>query len=267
MKIVKKYPDGIFSWVDLTTTDIAGAHVFYSGLFGWEPDPTPLPDDGGSYTNFRIDGYSVAGGGQMPPDMAASGMPSFWTSYVNHHDVDAVAARVAEAGGTVLFPPMDIMDQGRMGMFVDPQGATFGVWQPAAHIGAQVVNQPNSLVWNELQARDPKAAIAFYNSVFGWAVREDPHYTMWQDDNERVHCGLMRIDESWGDVPPNWLAYFLVEDVDAAAARAIELGGVAHHGPTDFGDMGRLAVLGDPQGAVFAVINFNGPVDEPPGTD
>lgn len=266
MKIVKKYPDGMFSWVDLATTDIAGAHAFYSGLFGWEPDPAPLPG-GGSYTNFRIDGYSVAGAGQIPPDMAASGMPPVWTSYVNYSDIDALAARVAEAGGTVLFPPMDIMDQGRMVMFQDPTGAAFGAWQPAAHIGAQVVNQPNSLVWNELQTRDPETAIAFYNKVFGWVEQSDPHYTMWQDGNGRFHCGLVRIGESWGDMPANWLAYFLVEDVDAAAARAVELGGVVHHGPADFGDMGRLAVLGDPQGATFAAIRFNGPVDEPPGTE
>ena len=266
MKIVKQYPDGMFSWVDLTTTDIEGAHAFYSGLFGWQPDPQPLPG-GGSYTNFRLNGYAVAGGGQMLPDMEAAGMPAAWTSYVNHSDIDSVVARASEAGAMVFMPPMDIMDQGRMALLQDPGGAAFGLWQPARHIGAQVVNQPNSLVWNELQTRDRQVAGAFYNKVFGWDERvNETGYLMWHEAG-RVHCGAMAIDESWGDAPSHWLVYFLVDDVDATAARAIELGGEVLHGPMDPGPIGRLAVLKDPQGAVFAVIRYNGPADEPPGTN
>lgn len=266
MKIVKRYPDGMFSWVDLTTTDIEAAHAFYSGLFGWEPDPQPLPG-GGSYTNFRIDGYSVAGGGQMMPEMQASGAPSVWVSYVNHSDIDAVAARATEAGGTVFMPPMDVMDQGRMALIMDPTGAPFGVWQPGLHIGAQIVNQPNSLVWNELQTRDSEAARAFYHAVFGWNDRtDDSGYLMWQE-GDRVHCGAMSLDPAWGDAPSNWLVYFLVEDIDAAAARVVELGGQVVHGPAAAGELGRMIVAQDPQGATFAAIQFNGPADEPPGTE
>lgn len=264
MKIVKKYPDGVFSWVDLTTTDIDGAHAFYSGLFGWEPDPQPLPG-GGSYTNFRISGYSVAGGGQMMEEMQASGAPSVWVSYVNHSDIDAVAARATAAGGVVFMPPMDIMDQGRMALIQDPTGAAFGLWQSALHIGAQLVNQPNTLVWNELQTRNREAATAFYSTVFGWNPRSDSSgYIMWQD-GDRVHCGTLELDEAWGDAPSYWLVYFLVDDVDATVAKATELGGSVAAGPMPAGELGRMAVLADPQGAHFAVIKFNGPADEPPG--
>jgi predicted enzyme related to lactoylglutathione lyase len=265
MKIVTRYPDGIFSWIDLTTTDIAAAHAFYSALFGWQVDETPIGDSGGFYTNFRLDGYTVAGGGQMQPEMMAAGAPSVWVSYVNHSDIDAVAARAEAAGGVVFLPPMDVLDVGRMALIQDPTGAAFGVWQPRTHIGAQVVNQPNSFVWNELQTGDRERARAFYQSVFGWTDRlDDTGYVTWHD-GDRVHCGAIQMDPSWGEVPPHWLVYFLVDDVDAAAERAVELGGTLHHGPSAAGDLGRLAVLSDPQGALFAVIKFNGPADEPPG--
>jgi predicted enzyme related to lactoylglutathione lyase len=264
MKIVKQYPDGVFSWVDLSTTDLEGAHAFYSGLFGWEPDNQPLPG-GGSYTNFRIAGYSVAGGGEMMPEMKEAGAPPVWTSYVNHSDIDAVCARAAEAGGVVFMGPMDVMDQGRLALIQDPTGAPFGVWQPGKHVGAQVVNQPNSFVWNELQTRDPEAASAFYDKVFGWTNKVDANgYMMWYD-NDRVQCGAITLHEDWGDAPSHWMVYFLVDDVDDVAARAVEMGGQLVVEPMPAGELGRMAVLADPQGAYFTVIRFNGSADEPPG--
>jgi predicted enzyme related to lactoylglutathione lyase len=266
MAIVKAYPDGMFSWIDLNTTDIKAAHAFYSGLFGWEVDEQPIGDSGGFYTNFRLGGHSVAGGGQMTADMIAGGAPPVWTSYVNHRDIDSVAARIAEAGGMVFLPPMDVLDQGRLALAQDPTGAVFGLWQPWAHIGAQIVNQPNSLVWNELQTHDPEAARAFYNKVFGWTEHVDESgYIMWHDDG-RVHCGGLTMGAAREGVPAHWLVYFLAEDVEAMARRAVELGGSVVFGPTNAGEMGRVVVLADPQGARFALIRFNGPVDAPPGT-
>lgn len=265
MKIVTQYPDGVFSWVDLTTSDIAGAHAFYHGLFGWQADEQPVGDSGTAYTNFRIGGYTVAGGGQMQPEMLAGGAPSVWVSYVNHSDIDAVAERAAAAGGVVFLPPMDVLDAGRMALIQDPTGAPFGLWQPKTHVGAQVVNQPNSFVWNELQTSDRERARAFYQEVFGWTDRlDDTGYVTWHD-GDRVQCGAIQIGDDWGDVSPHWLVYFLVDDVDATAACALELGGKVHHGPSAAGELGRLAVLADPQGAIFAAIKFNGPADDPPG--
>lgn len=267
MKIVEKYPDGMFSWIDLSTSDIAGAQAFYSGLFGWEVDETPVADSGTNYTNFRINGYTVAGGGQMQAELLAAGAPPVWISYVNVEDIDAAAARASAAGGVVFLPPMDVLDVGRMALVQDPTGAPFGMWQAGTHIGAQVVNQPNSLVWNELQTRDREAATAFYNKVFGWTDRVDGGgYVTWHED-DRVHCGALVIDESWGDAPSNWLVYFLVDDVDATAARVVELGGKVVSGPFAAGQLGRMIVAADPQGAHFAAIRFDGPADAPPGTE
>ena len=266
MHIVKSYPDGVFSWVDLTTSDVAGAKAFYAGLFGWESED--IEHEGTYiYTMLTLDGHNVAGMGELQPDMAEQGIPPHWSSYVNHSNVDGITAKAAEAGGTVLFPPMDVMDSGRMTMIQDPTGAMFGVWQPRNHIGAQVVNHPNALVWNELQTRDAAAAQTFYEATFGWEgqVDEGSGYRMFAV-NGRVQAGMMEMDENWPEnVPANWQVYIRVDDVQAAAAKATELGGTVMMPPTPAGEMGMFTVIADPQGAVFTAMQFNGEVDTPPG--
>ncbi|MBE2202642.1 MAG: VOC family protein [Anaerolinea sp.] len=265
MQVVKQYPDGLFCWLDLTTTDPEAAKAFYGALFGWEFEDTPT-DTGTMYTMCRIEGYDVAGLSGMSPDMIAQGMPPVWVSYVKHDDVDAIAARVSEAGGILMFPPMDAMSAGRMTLVQDPTGAAFGVWQPKEHIGAQLVNSPNTLIWNELQTRDKAAAKAFYTQVFDWGYAEDANgYGMFKV-GERVQAGMMQMDESWdANIPANWAVYFMVADVAAAAARVSELGGNILVPLMSAGEMGKFAVAQDPQGGVFTIMQFDGPVDPPPG--
>lgn len=265
MKVVQQYPDGVFNWVDLQTTDIDGAEAFYGSLFGWEVDRRPVGDSGIVYTTFRIGGKSVAGGGQMSEGMIAAGMPTAWNSMVKFDDIEGVTERVAAAGGTVLAPPMDVVEEGRMAMYADPSGAVFGVWSPRNNIGAQLVNQPNTLVWNELQTKDTAATGAFYREVFGWtdAVDGNGYVTYYQDG--RLHCGSLGMDESWGEMPSHWSVYFLVEDVADTVARAEALGATVLVPPSPAGELGTMAVLRDPQGGAFSVIRFNGPADEPPG--
>lgn len=263
MQIVKKYPDGLFSWVDLSTSDQEGAKAFYGGLFGWEFDDRPI-SEGMVYTMCLIDGYSVAGIGPLPPDLQAQGVPPNWASYVKHDDADTIAAKITEAGGTVMMPPMDVMTEGRMVMALDPTGAVFGVWQPNDHIGAQIVNAPNSLLWNELQTHDVEAAKAFYSSVFGWTNKADENdYVVFSVD-DRMQAGMMAIQKEWGDVPPNWSAYFCVADVEVAVAKVHELGGTVIKPPMSVGEMGKMAVVQDPQGGIFTVMEAS-MVDAPPG--
>lgn len=265
MQVVKRYPDGVFCWVDLTTPDQDGAKAFYKGLFGWEADDRPI-DIGGVYTMLQIEGHDVAGLGEMQPDMKAQGVPAFWTSYVKHDDADSVAAKISEAGGNLMLPPMDVMDSGRMTIGTDTAGAGFGVWQPKAHIGAKLVNMPNTLVWNELQTREPEAAKAYYESVFGWTNSADENgYVMFSADG-RMQAGMITMDENWGpEIPNHWAVYFMVDDVAAKAAQAEALGGKVVMPPTKAGEMGIFAVIADPQGGIFSIMSFSGPVDPPPG--
>ncbi|MBE2221860.1 MAG: VOC family protein [Anaerolineae bacterium] len=263
MKVVKEYPNGLFNWVDLSTTDQEAAKAFYGGLFGWECEDVPT-GMGSVYTMCRIDGYSVAGIGPLPPDLQAQGVPPFWSSYVKHDDVDAIAAKITAAGGTLMMPPMDVMTEGRMVMALDPTGATFGVWQPKDHIGAQIVNAPNALFWNELQTHDVEVAKSFYASVFGWTHETDENGYVALASDGRVQAGMMAIQKEWGEVPPNWSVYFNVADVETAVASVKELGGNLLNGPIVVGEMGRLAVVQDPQGGVFNVMESSR-IDAPPG--
>ncbi len=265
MQVVKKYPDGVFCWVDLSTTDPEAAKAFYTGLFGWEVDDRPI-DGGGTYSMLQLEGKNVTALSAMQPEMQAQGVPAFWSSYVKHDDVDAIAEKITAAGGTVMFPPMDVMQSGRMTMGQDPEGTPFGVWQPAEHIGAELVNMPNTLVWNELQTRQPDKVKPFYEGVFAWNSATDENGYVAFMENGRVHAGLIAMDENWGpEVPANWSIYFMVEDVAAKAELAQKLGGTVMVPPTEAGAMGIFAVIQDPQGGVFNIMSFKGPVDPPPG--
>lgn len=263
MQEVKRYPDGIFCWIDLATTDLVGAKEFYGSLFGWEAIDMPS-DQGSVYTMFQIDGKNVAGASELTPEMQEQGVPPVWSSYVKHDDVDAIAQKIVDAGGNLMFSPMDVMEEGRMVFAQDPAGAAFGIWQPHNHIGAQLVNTPGALVWNELQTPDVETSRDFYTSVFGWSHRTDESGYVVLLQDERGHAGMMQIDESWGDVPPNWAVYIMVEDAEATAARAEELGANLLTELTTAGQMGRFVVIQDPQGAVLTAMEFNGPADPPP---
>ena len=260
---VTQHPHGTFSYVDLNSTDADSAKKYYTNLFGWASEDEPLPM-GGVYTTFLQDGKTVAAVSQMSPEMEAGGMPSVWNSYVTVDDVDGIAEKATELGGTVIAPPFDVMEYGRMAVIQDPTGAVFSVWQAGKSIGAQLVNVPNSLCWNELLTRDTEVATAFYTALFGWTtqVNDVPMpYTTWMN-GERMNGGMMGItDEMPADMPAHWMAYFAVEDVDAIVAKSNELGGHTTVEPFDAGDVGRIAILQDPAGGTFSIIKFAVPTD------
>lgn len=265
MQVVKGYPDGLFCWVDLATSDLEGAREFYSGLFGWEAEEIPTGEDS-VYLMFRMAGNNVAGAGSLDAQMEAQGVPSHWSSYVKHDDVDGIAQKAVKAGGQVLFPPMHVMEEGRMTMIQDPSGAVFGVWEPRNHTGAQLVNRPGALTWNELQTRDLDAAKAFYHDVFGWEYKVDAQGYVACSQDDRVQAGMMAMDENWDEnAPPNWAVYFLVDDIEETARKVEELGGDIVVPPTAAGEMGEFSVIRDPQGGVFTAMEYRGAADPPPG--
>jgi uncharacterized protein len=238
------------NWVDLGTPDLEASRQFYSRLFGWAADVSDEPQFGG-YTTFRKDGKAVAGAGGLSNE----GQVPAWSTYLATENADAVTARVEENGGRVLAPPMDVGEEGRMAVFADPTGASFAVWQAGRNAGAQLFNAPGSLSWNELTTRDPAGAKRFYGAVFGWEPKDTPDgdtkYTMWRLEGRPV-SGMMQLTGP-PDLPPLWMVYFAVEDCDATADTAAQLGGRVAVAPTN-NAQGRFAVLNDPQGAVFSVI-------------
>jgi uncharacterized protein len=248
---IDSYDEGVPSWVDLGTPDPAAAAAFYGGLFGWECPEGP-PEAGG-YRVCTLRGRAVAGiGPQMGPG------PAVWTTYINVADADATAGKVTEAGGSVLAPPFDVMDAGRMGVFADTDGAAFAVWQPNGHPGAQVVNETGALSWNELMTADTDAAMAFYPAVFGWEVGKTPPegplaYAEWKVDGRSIGGLLPRPEGLPPEVPSYWGVYFVVDDTDAALGEVTRLGGSILMGATDI-PQGRFAVVADHTGTPFNII-------------
>jgi predicted enzyme related to lactoylglutathione lyase len=244
-----------------------------------------MPDESpGRYLVARLRGADVAAIGSQPEEAPAR---SAWNTYVWVENADDTAAKVKEAGGSVLMEPFDIFDAGRMGMFTDPAGASFAVWQAGTHRGARLVNEPGTWNWSTLNTPDPKGSKAFYGTVFGWETGTmslgDVEFTMWRVPGyaeflELKDPGLRRrhadagapegfsdavawmtrvtSDGSADGTPAHWDVTFAVEDADAVAARAAELGGKVLTPPFDAGPAVRMAVLSDPQGAEFSVSRY-----------
>ena len=245
------YATGVPCWVDVTSPELDQSVEFYEGLFGWEAHVAEQPEAGG-YTMFTLRDKYVAAA--SPPQQ--EGMPSYWTTYLASDDVDATAAKIRDAGGTVFMDPFDVFDSGRMTVAQDPTGATFGVWQAGTHIGAQLANEHGTLSWNQCQTPDPARATEFYVAVFGYEVDEmnlggEQPFRVLKVGGKGV-AGV-REPTSAGE-PPHWSVVFAVDDADAIVSRAKELGGKVLLEPFDLPDIGRLAVLQDQGGAVFQVI-------------
>lgn len=245
-------------WADLMAPDVEAAGRFYSAVLGWE---VPEPDEQhGGYVVAHKAGASAAGIGPVQEGARAA-----WTLYVATDDADATAAAVEQHGGSLLRPPTDVTDLGRMVVATDPTGATFGLWQAGTFVGGQVVGEPGGLAWEDLRSTDPAAAQAFYGAVFGYAFQPvemaGPDYATFGPAGDPAPYGgiggLMG-----GDGPSHWLVYFAVEDADAACA-AVTAGGGTVQAPAFDTPFGRMAAVTDPDGAPFWVYESTGqPVPE-----
>lgn len=247
-----QYTAGTFCWADLTTTDQDAAKAFYRGLFGWEAEDMPV-GEGVFYSMMRVDGKDVAAIAPQPEQQREAGAPPLWNNYVSVQSADATVERAKELGANVHAPAFDVMEAGRMGVIQDPQGAYFMVWEPRNHFGAQLVNAPGALVWNELASSDLDASSAFYDSLFGWKTTPfegspTPYLSI---KNSGASNGGMREVDPPG-MPPHWMVYFGAQNIDESLAKVKELGGMVHAGPIDI-QMAKIAIVQDPQGAVFAL--------------
>jgi predicted enzyme related to lactoylglutathione lyase len=257
MPEMTQYTPGTPSWIDLGSPDPDASAQFYGELFGWETTEAGPVEETGGYRMFLLRGKQV--GGLMA--LMSEEQPPAWTTYVSTDDADGVTARATAAGGTVLAPVMDVMDAGRMAIMADPVGAVFGTWQPGEHKGAELVNEAGALAWDELATRDMDASKGFYAAVFGWDASTSEmgpmEYTEFLLGGKTIAGGLELGDDVPAAVPPHWLAYFGVEDCDAALARANALGGSTILEPMDI-PAGRFAQLRDPHGAALGIIALAG---------
>jgi predicted enzyme related to lactoylglutathione lyase len=279
------YPAGVPCWVDTGQPDAGAAAEFYGGLFGWEfEDRTPA----GSplrYLVGQLHGLDVAAIGSLPEDAG----DATWNTYVWVDDAEASAAAIEAAGGSVLIEPFDVSDAGRMAAFADPTGAAFCIWQAKTGKGAQLVNEAGTWNFSGLNTRDPDAAKRFYGTVFGWEANsmgdDGGGPEVWRmpgygdflerlDPGTRARMGEVGAPEgfedavAWltpmtseqfdDDAAPHWHVTFAVDDADATAERAAELGGRVLVPPFD-APWVRTTVLSDPQGATFTASKFTPP--------
>ncbi|MFV0133197.1 VOC family protein [Streptomyces sp. HMX87] len=247
-----RHAPGTPCWVSLMVHGPAATQEFYGALFGWEfrPGPQQL----GPYARALLDGQEVAGIGQLPADRQ---LPIAWTPYFASDDVDRTADTVRLCGGTVGVGPLDAAEAGRMAIGSDPSGAVFGVWQAAAHLGTAVTGVPGAPAWNELLTYESASVAKFYETVFGHAqepvVSADFDYVTLHVDGRPV-AGIRGVGSALPrDRGPHWLTYFEAADVDESARRLAGLGG---HVLTPARDTahGRVAMVADPEGARFALV-------------
>ena len=272
------YIPGVPCWIDTSQPDPQSAADFYGGLFGWETEDAMPPGADGKYMMARIRNRDVAAISSVP-----AGAPAMatWNTYVRVESADATASKVADAGGTVLTAPFDVMDAGRMAVFADPEGAVFMVWQPRAHQGAGLVNEHGTVNFNDLHTRDVEGAKRFYGAVFGWeTLTLDGGFSAWTlpgygdhlaIDNPGIReqmesvgapaafadvvASLVPLGDDRPDVAPHWGVTFAVDDADAIAARAVELGGSVVV-PVMDAPWVRMTVIADPAGATFTASKF-----------
>ncbi len=268
-------------WVELTSTDVEGSKQFYGELFGWDFVGNAATENA-IYTMCFPKGdlenpiAAMMSPMQMPPadeppadmkmaapDTEAPPEMSFWATYVSVDDIQDAATRVTAAGGHIMMEPMEVTPLsgetvGKMAVFMDPAGAALCLWEPMAHIGATIVNEPGTYCWSELNLpTDIKEVLPFYQEVFGWQPFEHTEtpmgYTEFKLNEQPVAGGMTIPADAPGaeSMPPHWAVYFAAKDVDATHSKAQELGAMSLVGPMDIPG-GRFATMLDPQGAAFS---------------
>jgi uncharacterized protein len=236
---------GRFVWHEQVSSDPKQAQDFYTKLFGWGTEVFKPGE--ADYTMISSSGQTHGGFGKA----MEGAPPPHWLSHVRVENVDEALLKVESAGGKLAAGPFELSEVGRMAIITDPQGAFVSLYQPASEgPGSEGV-----FVWDELATTDVDGAQRFYTEVFGWTTKDmGPDFGGYRifEVGETGIAGLMTLQDA--SIPPHWQPYVAVNDTDATTAKAKELGGSTLMEPMDVPTIGRIAVLRDPQGAVFGII-------------
>ncbi|HEY7811359.1 MAG TPA: VOC family protein [Allosphingosinicella sp.] len=247
---------GSFIWYELLTTDADAAAAFYGEVIGWRATAAGVP--GYDYRFFWAGEEGIGGHMNIPEEGAEHGMRPGWYGFIGVNDVDASVAAIESEGGTVLMPAMDIPDVGRMALVTDPQHVPFYVMRGSSNQKSDSFGRGQGhCCWNELSTADQGAALSFYTRHFGWEkgeampMGEMGDYVFINHDGDMIGA----VMPHQGDGPlPAWRFYFVVPDIDAAAAKVGAAGGVVRHGPQEIPGGDYMLVATDPQGAVFGAV-------------
>jgi len=244
-------PTGRFVWFDYVAKDIAKAQGFFGELFNWKTQEIPGPD-GSSYTMITLGDQTI--GGYMPTPKGAPEV-GHWLSHLQTPDAKATAEKIKSLGGKVLKEPAKMGDYGTMAIVADNDGGVFALWQPAKAEGTgDYKDAPGAFCWNELAAKDPNRAVAFYSALGFTDEKMDMgnmEYHVLNSDG-KGRAGVLK--SPMPEAPQAWMPYVQVKDCDATVAKATKLGSKVHVPPNDVPGVGRLAVFTDPQGGWIGLL-------------
>lgn len=253
MAHIDQHKPGSFCWIELGTSDQNAAKKFYGDLFGWTPNDFPMgPSE--FYTMFKLDERDAAAAFTLNAEMKQRGVPPHWMPYISVTSADESAANARKGGGTVMAEPFDVMDFGRMAVIQDPTGAVFSVWEPKTHKGTGIAGVPGTMCWADLSTPDVAGAGEFYKGLFGWELMKGDNDYLHIKNGEDFIGGIPPAAHRNPNAPPHWMTYFAVENCDASTDKAKAGGAHVYMGPMTIEKVGRMTVLADPQGAVFAIF-------------
>jgi hypothetical protein len=260
MPTVEHFAPGEFCWIELATSNQSAAKSFYAALFGWTARDVPTRP-GEIYTLLELQDRVAAGTFAISPSESAAGVPPHWHLYVAVASADEAAKKAAELGGKVVEAPFDVMDRGRAALIQDPTGTYFSLWEGKKRSGVGVTGEAGAFCWTDLITPDQGRAKTFYEGLFGWKLKPGEG-----KDNGYLHIlngesyigGVPPAHQNNPNDPPHWLIYFAVADVDKTFQKAKEMNARIVLRPMDFEGVGRVAMLADPQGAVFALYREAG---------
>ncbi|HEY3769664.1 MAG TPA: VOC family protein [Candidatus Angelobacter sp.] len=255
MANIDKHPIGSFCWVELATTDQNAAKTFYTSLFGWAVEDSPMgPND--FYSMFKLAGRDTGAAYSMRKEQRAEGVPPNWMLYISVANADQAVAKAAQAGGTVLSPAFDVMDAGRMAVIQDPTGAIFSLWESKRSQGITITGD-NTFCWADLSTPNPERAGKFYAELFGWQLmkdEKDPSGYIHIKNGESFIGGIPPAAHRSPNAPPHWLIYFQVAETEATTAKAAQLGGKILMPARKMENVGTISIVSDPQGAALALF-------------
>ncbi len=253
----QEHHPGKVVFVQLTTTDLAGAKQFYSGLFGWR-----FRDIAGTRVPFAL-AYlgteQVAAVAQRPPPAGVRAQPA-WLSFFSTQDVDAAAKLAAGQGARLLSPAHDIPGLGREAVLADPQGAVFGMLASSSGDPPDALKPNGAWIWRSLMTTNPTADAAFYHTLFGFTSFAFPspagqQHLLLQSENY-ARASANTPPPSNPTIHPHWLNYVRVDNAAQMVARATQLGGRVLVQPHSDRHGGMIAVVADPQGAPVGLLEW-----------
>ncbi len=258
---MEKMKKGDFCWTELGSPNLSASKKFYHEIFQW--DFTDHSTAHGNYMMFRVGENDVGGAYEVTKEMKSQGVPNVWGSYVLVDDVVKVAEKAKQLGANVVREPMEVMEAGKMAVFVDPTGAVISVWQTNGEPGKLAdVNKQGAPSWFELRTTDPKKAGDFYTKLFGWTVEKSEvgsgsmEYFTFKNDG-RPAAGMFEIKEEMGKIPPHWGIYFTVNNLEKTLEKATKMGANLLYDIINIPEIGRFTGLQDPEGIAFSVIQYN----------